>query len=117
MVSTVKVSRLKGFRKDALQEVRGVITLLSMGFSRQGYWSGLPFPSPEDLPDPGIDLGSPALQADALPSELPGKPSLVIYQPDSCIDGIPIPVFFLGESHGPRSLAGYSPWGRRVGHE
>ena len=73
-MSTVKVSRLKGFRKDALQEVRGVITLLSMGFSRQGYWSGLPFPSPEDLPDPGIDPGSPALQADALPSEPPGKP-------------------------------------------
>ena len=44
-----------------------------MGFSRQGYWSGLPFPSPVDLPDPGIEPGSPALQADALPSELPGK--------------------------------------------
>ena len=37
----------------------------SMGFSKQGYWSGLPFPSPGDLPDPGIELGSPALQADA----------------------------------------------------
>ena len=42
---------------------------LSMGFSRQGYWSGLPFPSPGDFPDPGIKLRSPALQADALPSE------------------------------------------------
>ena len=42
---------------------------LSMGFSRQEYWSGLPFPSPGDLPDPGIEPGSPALQADALPSE------------------------------------------------
>ena len=41
----------------------------SMGFSRQEYWSGLPFPSPGDLPDSGIELGSPALQADALPSE------------------------------------------------
>ena len=41
----------------------------SMGFSRQEYWSGLPFPSPGDLPDPGIELGSPALQADALTSE------------------------------------------------
>ena len=48
----------------------------SMGFSRQGYWSGLPFPSPEDLPDPGIKPESPALQADALPSEPPGKPPL-----------------------------------------
>ena len=46
---------------------------LSMGFSRQEYWSGLPFPSPGDLPDPGIEPGSPALQADALPSEPPGK--------------------------------------------
>ena len=45
----------------------------SMGFSRQEYWSGLPFPSPGDLPDPGIEPGSPALQADALPSEPPGK--------------------------------------------
>ena len=42
----------------------------SMGFSRQEYWSGLPFPSPGDLPDPGIKPGSPALQADSLPTEL-----------------------------------------------
>ena len=50
---------------------------LSMEFSRQEYWSGLPFPSPGDLPDPGIKPGSPvspALQADFLPSESPGKP-------------------------------------------
>ena len=40
----------------------------SMGFSRQEYWSGLPFPSPGDLPDPGIKPGSPAFQADALTS-------------------------------------------------
>ena len=49
-------------------------TPLSMGFSRQEYWSGLPFPSPGDLPNPGIKPGSPALQADALLSEPPGKP-------------------------------------------
>ena len=48
----------------------------SMGFSRQGYWSGLPFPSPGDLPDPGIEPGSPALQADALTSQPPGKPHM-----------------------------------------
>ena len=48
----------------------------SMGFSRQEYWSGLPFPSPGDLPDPGIEPGSPTLQADALTSEPPGKLSL-----------------------------------------
>ena len=41
----------------------------SMGFSRQEYWSGLPCPPPGDLPDPGIEPGSPALQADSLPSE------------------------------------------------
>ena len=45
----------------------------SMGFSRQEYWSGLPFPSPGDLPDPGIEPRSPALEADALTSEPPGK--------------------------------------------
>ena len=45
----------------------------SMEFSRQEYWSGLPFPSPGDLPSPGIEPRSPALQADALPSEPPGK--------------------------------------------
>ena len=48
-----------------------------MEFSRQEYWSGLPFPSPGDLPEPGIKPGSPTLQADALPSELPGKPMLL----------------------------------------
>ena len=42
---------------------------LSMGFSRQEYWSGLPFPSPEDLPNPGVEPGSPALQADSLLSK------------------------------------------------
>ena len=47
----------------------------SMGFSRQEYWSGLPFPFPGDLADPGIEPGSPALEADALTSEPPGKPT------------------------------------------
>ena len=46
----------------------------SVGFSRQGYWSGLPFPSPGDLPDPGIKPRSPALRADAVLSEPLGKP-------------------------------------------
>ena len=45
----------------------------SMGLSRQEYQSGLPFPSPGDLPGPGIEPRPPALQADALPSEPPGK--------------------------------------------
>ena len=46
---------------------------LSMGFSRQEYWSGLPFPSPGDLPNPGMESGSPALQADSLSTETQGK--------------------------------------------
>ena len=47
---------------------------LSVGFPRQEYWSGLPCPPPGNLPHPGIERGSPALQADSLPAELPGKP-------------------------------------------
>ena len=54
----------------------------SMGFSRQECWSGLPFPSSRDLLDPGIEPGSPALQADALPSEPSGKP-ILYWQADS----------------------------------
>ena len=49
-----------------------------MEFSRQEYWSGLPFPSPGDLPDPGIEPGSPALWVDALPSEPPGNQPLQV---------------------------------------
>ena len=49
-----------------------------MEFTRQEYRSGLPFPSPMDLPDPGIELGSPELQADSLLTELPGKPLINI---------------------------------------
>ena len=45
-----------------------------MEFSRPEYWNGWPIPSPWTLPNPGIELGSPALQADSLPAELPGKP-------------------------------------------
>ena len=73
---------LKGKEGNSLSRVRLFATpwtvayqaLPSMGFSRQEYWSGLPFPSPGDLPDPGIEPGSPAFQADALTSEPPGKP-------------------------------------------
>ena len=50
----------------------------SMGFSRQEYWSGLPFPSPGDLPNQGIEPRSPTLQADALSSEPPGKPLVCV---------------------------------------
>ena len=52
-------------------------TSLSMEFSGQGYWSGQLFPSPGDLPNPGIEPRSPALQADSLPSEPPGEPIFI----------------------------------------
>ena len=58
---------------------------LSMRFSRQGYWSGLPFPSPGDLPNPGIEPGSPALQADSLLTELQGKPTQVRLAPNAVL--------------------------------
>ena len=51
----------------------------SMGFSRQEYWSGLPFPSPGNLPDPAIEPRSPTLRADALTSEPPGKHFIVLF--------------------------------------
>ena len=50
---------------------------LSMGFPRQEYWNGLPFPSPEDLPDPEIELLSPALTGGFFTTESPGKPCLL----------------------------------------
>ena len=54
---------------------------LPMGFSRQAYGSGLPFPPPRDLPDPGAEPASPALQVDSLPPEPPGKPKNVHAEP------------------------------------
>ena len=70
----------------------------SMGFSRQEYWSGLPFPSPGDLPDPGIEPGSPASQADALPSKPPAAAAkslqscLTLWDPiDGSPPGFPVP--------------------------
>ena len=60
---------------------------LSIGFSRQEYWSGLPFPSPGHPPDPEIKFGSPALQADSLPSEPPGKPRGTITMPSDEVVG------------------------------
>ena len=141
---------------------------LSMEFSRQEYWSGLPCPPPGDLPDPGIQFRSPALQADSLPAEPPEKsrhfrdtlemailaetkdylfcfPFFFLRNSYCCAGGLPwwlrglriclqckrpeldpwvgnIPrrsawqpteVLLPGESHGQRSLVGYSPWGRK----
>ena len=60
---------------------------LSMGFSREEYWSGLPFASPEDLPEPGIEPRSPTLQADSLPSEPPGN-LLAIWEEDFSVQSL-----------------------------
>ena len=64
----------------------------SMGFSRQEYWSGLPFPSPGDLPDPGIEPRSPTLEADTLTSEPPGKLKVDVFLELSCLFYIPMDV-------------------------
>ena len=71
---TFKVKLLSYVRLFANPWTVAYQTPLPMEFSRQEYWSGLPFPSPGAFPDPGIRLRSPALQADTLPPEPPGKP-------------------------------------------
>ena len=70
----VKVKSLSRVRLFATPRTVACQPPLSRGFSRQEYWSGLPLLSPGELPDPGIESRSPALQADALPSEPQGKP-------------------------------------------
>ena len=72
LIFTVKVKLLSHARLFATPWTVAYQAPPSMGFSRQEYWSGVPLPSPGDLPDPGIEPGSPTLQADALPSEPPG---------------------------------------------
>ena len=80
LISSLKVKSLSCVRLFVTPWTIAYQAPLSMGFSRQEYWSGLPFPSPGDLPHPGTEPRSPALQADALPSELQGKPiSLLIF--------------------------------------
>ena len=87
-LSPVIIKRIKWSEVKWLSPVSLFVTLWmvayqappSMGFSRQEHCSGLPFPSPGDLPDPGIEPGSPSLQADTLTSEPPGK------------DKVPIPI-------------------------
>ena len=110
----------------------------SMGFSRQEYWSGVPFPSAGDLRDPGIEPRSPALQADTLPSKPPGKllsKTMIFFRLPWWLSGKestfqcrrlkrfdpwvrkipwsrkwkPAPIFLPGECHGQWSPAGYSP--------
>ena len=78
----VKVKSLSHVRIFATPGTVAHQAFPSMGFSRQEYWSGLTFPSPGGLPNPGIESGSPALQTDTLPSEPPGK-------------GIYIPLYYM----------------------
>ena len=73
VLGRVKVKSLSHVRLFATPWTVAYHALLSVGFSREEYWSGWPFPSPEDLPNPGIEPGCPALQAELLPSEPPGK--------------------------------------------
>ena len=79
IISTVKVKSLRCVRFFAIPQTVNYQAPQSMGFSRQEFWGRLSFPSPGDLPNPGIEPWSPALQADALPSEPPGKLSYNLY--------------------------------------
>ena len=74
LLKKVKVKSLSRVRLFATPWTVAYQAPPSMGFSRQECWSGVPLPSPGDLPEPGIKPRSPTLQADALPSEPPGKP-------------------------------------------
>ena len=74
LASKVKVELLSHVQLFATAWIVAYQAPLSMGFSRQEYWSRLLFPSPGDLPDPEIEPRSSSLQADTLPSEPPGKP-------------------------------------------
>ena len=85
----------------------------SMEFSRQEYLSGLPCPSPGDLPNPGINPGSPALQADTLPSEPPGKPQFYAYLLNCT--GIPMWVSGVESTCHAGDLGSISGWGRSPG--
>ena len=82
-LSKVKCYSLSHVRLSAILWNVAHQATLSMGFSRQEHWSGLPFPSPGDLPDPGISW-SPALQGDMLPSEPPGKSSSLLKNDRKC---------------------------------
>ena len=83
---------------------------LCMEFSRQEYWSGLPFPSPGDLPNRGIEPGSPALQADSLPTEPPEKPRRAINRPHR-----PLIKGFYSAGHRCNGLRWEVPWNGKQG--
>ena len=74
MTETLEVETHSNYMDHKTQWTFAVLKPPSTGFSRQECWSGVPFSSPGDLPDPGIKPRCPAFQADALTSEPPGKP-------------------------------------------
>ena len=79
ILTKVKVKSISRVRPFATRWTVAYQAPLSMEFSRQEYWSGLPFPSPGDLPNPGLESGCPGLQAEALLSEPPRKPTFTKY--------------------------------------
>ena len=89
---------------------------LFMGFPRQEYWSGLPFPSPGDLPDPGVEPRCPALQMDSIPSEPPGKPQpfRILLKTVNVLAKLICKSFYpVGESYGVVGGEVERKWGRR----
>ena len=78
----------EGFQSGKILKILNPQTIQFMEFSRPEYWSGQLFPSPEDLPNPGIKTRSPALQADSLPAEPPGKPKNIGVGSLSLLQGI-----------------------------
>ena len=74
----MKVKSLSHVQLSATPWTAAYQVPLSMGFSRQEYWSGLPFPSPEDIPDPGMEPMSPALAGGFSNTESPGKPEHIV---------------------------------------
>ena len=71
LINLISISEVKSLSR--VQLFATPWTVAHQEFSRQEYWSGLPFPSPGDLPNPGIEPWSPSLRADTLPSEPPGN--------------------------------------------
>ena len=97
----VKVKLLSHVQLFATPWTIAYQTSLTMGFSRQEYWSGLPFPSPGDLPDPGIKPRFPTFQADTLPSKPPEKPSLPPNEVHSFLESLSWTVFYQVENSTP----------------
>ena len=70
----IHIPKIRLYVLVKVKVAQSCLTIQSMEFSRPEYWSGYPFPSPEDLPDPEIEPRSPSFQADSLPAESQGKP-------------------------------------------